>query len=446
MIRLGHSAFVLPVVLLSLASSAQSAVVPGFELIPLTEDSWYNDTGRVNNCGEVVFSIRHNNVYNLEEMYLYDNGLITRLTNDNVNDSLPDINDGGTMVWTRAVGLGGTAEIAIHDGTTLQLLSSDNLADSAPFINKLGHVTWSKFTGSGCSDAIVMFYDGITTVEITNGGYSDQASGLNDLDEIVWTRYDFCQSPWVSDIQLYSGGEITTLTSNEREPQIPTITFNDLTGLTQVGWRSEHPDTSYFGRLWDPNTGAVTIRDPGSSPFINSYGEIAMGAPGQGVHSSAQVWLYRPAAGQWMQATDEVESSIPRDINDYGEIVVRHTLLPETDLSFLRRIRNGDVDLDFDVDLDDYFEWSDCWTGPLETDGLCHCRFMDMQHDRDIDMADFAAFQNAFGQPVKRIAACLTYGDTLDVTTTSARLGLDRGRLWIEVDAGKSASFAGTCS
>ena len=379
------------------------AGVPGFEIVPITDDLWYKQRPAVNNCGQIVYGSRYNNEYYLEDMYLYENGATTRLTDDVASDRLPDINDAGMMVWMRTTNGEPTAEIVIHDGSNMTLLTEDNCADYAPRVNSSGHVAWSKYTEEGCSasQGDVMFYDGATIQQLTTGWYSDQVNGINDLDEIVWTRYDFCQSPWVSDIQMYSAGQIVTLTAGEEDPQGPDVAFNVLTGLTQAVWHSEHVASGeLFTRLWDQGTTAVTIFDPAAGPQINSYGEVAMVAPGQAVHPGWQVWLYRSESGQYIQVTDTVDVNTPRDINDYGEIVMTRGLYPDDDIFFLRRIRNGDVDLDFDVDLDDYFEWSDCWTGPLETDGLCHCRFMDMQHDRDIDMADFAAFQNAFGQPV----------------------------------------------
>ena len=35
-------------------------------------------------------------------------------------------------------------------------------------------------------------------------------------------------------------------------------------------------------------------------------------------------------------------------------------------------------------------------SGPVETVRLCECRFLDIDHDRDVDLADFGAFQNLF--------------------------------------------------
>jgi hypothetical protein len=56
----------------------------------------------------------------------------------------------------------------------------------------------------------------------------------------------------------------------------------------------------------------------------------------------------------------------------------------------------GDVDVDGDVDLDDYPLWGDCMTGP-HTEWLePGCQVFDFNGDGDVDLRDFAAFQRAF--------------------------------------------------
>jgi hypothetical protein len=61
----------------------------------------------------------------------------------------------------------------------------------------------------------------------------------------------------------------------------------------------------------------------------------------------------------------------------------------------------GDIDVDADVDLDDYAQWSDCLAGPGEAaaQGACppgRATIADLDDDGDIDLADFAALQGAF--------------------------------------------------
>jgi hypothetical protein len=59
------------------------------------------------------------------------------------------------------------------------------------------------------------------------------------------------------------------------------------------------------------------------------------------------------------------------------------------------------VDLDNDVDLDDFGYFAKCYTGSIPTDRLCECRFLDIDHDRDVDSDDFALFmENYTGEPL----------------------------------------------
>jgi len=67
---------------------------------------------------------------------------------------------------------------------------------------------------------------------------------------------------------------------------------------------------------------------------------------------------------------------------------------------------SGDFDSDQAVTLDDFYFFHECLTndrpgihgGPDLASGP-GCRFADFDSDSDTDLADFAAFQNAFAQP-----------------------------------------------
>jgi len=57
----------------------------------------------------------------------------------------------------------------------------------------------------------------------------------------------------------------------------------------------------------------------------------------------------------------------------------------------------GDFDDDGDCDLTDFANWSACVTGPDGGPYELGCEAFDIQFDADVDLRDFAGFQNAFG-------------------------------------------------
>lgn len=59
----------------------------------------------------------------------------------------------------------------------------------------------------------------------------------------------------------------------------------------------------------------------------------------------------------------------------------------------------GDLDLDGDVDLDDYVLFAGCVSGP-EGGLMTGCAVADLENDGDVDLRDFQTFQSAFGVAV----------------------------------------------
>ena len=85
-----------------------------------------------------------------------------------------------------------------------------------------------------------------------------------------------------------------------------------------------------------------------------------------------------------------------RDINDDGEAVWLLTTPGHRDVWVMCRVRDGDRDIDSDVDAEDFAAFPGCMTGPVDTEHLCTCRFYDLDHDRDVDLNDFGNLQNLF--------------------------------------------------
>ncbi|MBU0637883.1 MAG: hypothetical protein KKB50_03390, partial [Planctomycetes bacterium] len=96
----------------------------------------------------IVFSGRLGANEHSDEIFLYEDGELIPLTDDAVRDGFPDINDDGTIVWSRGIGpdgpYGPTLEIVMWQDGELTRLTDDDVSDYGPEINNLGHIVWSS--------------------------------------------------------------------------------------------------------------------------------------------------------------------------------------------------------------------------------------------------------------------------------------------------------------
>jgi hypothetical protein len=373
----------------------------GFEIIEVTNDvEFWDSFPELNNCGQIVFSKRMGNSWSQSEIFFYENGALVQLTENSDRDVWAVMNNLGDIVWLRGIGSAGAHQVILYqEGETTVLADSLTGLGGGLDLNDLGHVTWAEDNDDGCleTEHRVLFFDGTDSFTISEGGGSHQSMQLNNSDEIVWTNYQFCVNPWDSDILFTSGAAPVPVSANHFEVQIPRI--NDL---SQVVWQGPdgiqlwHPpgvlpesdDDGFYGSI-------TTITTDGASPSINNHSDISFGRLREDTQTG-QLWLYR--AGQFHQITDDpLNSHKVSFLNDWGEMAWQRGTFPIGDVMFMRRIRNGEADFNGFIDRQDHAALVSCLTGPTETDGLCDCRFLDIDHDRDVDLADFALFQQNFG-------------------------------------------------
>ncbi|MCG3129088.1 MAG: hypothetical protein CHACPFDD_03997 [Phycisphaerae bacterium] len=137
--------------LIWLGPAAVAQVPPGYEIVQLTENSWQEDPPKINNHDQIVFA-RRSGPNGTGEIILYDRATdnFTQLTNDAINDILPDINDDGVIVWSSEFGppdqYGPTGEIMLRwpDGT-IEQLTDDGRHDRGPRINAVSRVAWFAY-------------------------------------------------------------------------------------------------------------------------------------------------------------------------------------------------------------------------------------------------------------------------------------------------------------
>lgn len=370
-----------------LMPGANVEIPTGYEIIDIDTGNALFDV-RMNSCGEVVYSAGLPQD-DSAEIFLYDNGSIVQLTQNTERDLGPDINDSGTIIWARGLPETGYEIVRLTDGEELSLGIGSSVS-----LNALGHAVWKYLPDpvDCAAEANVFFYDGQKVTQITEDGRSNQSAEINDMDEIVWTSTDFCASPWTSEIHLYSGGEIQILPTMTSQSVVPSIN-----NVGVVAWKS------IAGiELWQD--GITTLfTEWGGTPALNDQGHIYFIRFHQDV-AAWQSWMYRD--GTFHRLTDDTVWNLIGDINEWGECTwnwqsnINDTgdIVPGG-IRMLRRVRNGDIDLDFAIDMIDYATFPQCLTGPGDFDRLCNCRFADMGHNRNVDLADFALFQNTFAHP-----------------------------------------------
>ncbi|MCC7293700.1 MAG: hypothetical protein IT449_16705 [Phycisphaerales bacterium] len=373
------------------AASALHAQLPGFEIVQITSDSPDDSGSQLNNCGQVVFRKRIGESWSTSEIFLYDNGKVFRLTNDNNRDVHPTIDDAGKILWLRGIGNAGVTQIMVYEHGEVSVFRENAEGVSDPVGNASGAVAWSEFYDRGCwsIDGDVHLSDGMGERRISDGAKSNQSPHLNSTQKLVWTRYDFCPNPWISSIMLHNGSGVMELTQGQIQPQLP-----EMNDSLQTAFWSRTEQGGDLVQLWEDGV-IHTIFEGGGPPHINNLGEVQFTDGGY-------TFLYR--SGDIIQVTFEYAKHGGKDLNDFTEMSMEAGKGFQSDVFMMRRSRTGDADLNLRVDTLDYKRLNDCLRGPewLErnrespTDTLCECRFVDLDEDNDVDLKDAATLFNAF--------------------------------------------------
>ncbi len=361
----------------------------GFEIVEFGFSEKQTSIPGLNGCGQIVY---HTGGFTqpTTEAYLYDNGRIVQLTNNNVPDVLPDINDAGTIVWThdyKGLGRGGTITM-LRNGKLTELGTG-----SGAEINNRDHVAWKYLWGVTCrAESDIYLYKRRRPRLIFADGLSNQGARLNDRDQIVWKRARHCAQPWWSDIMLYADLRVRVISPDPGNPNNQYVDQH-INNPGVVAWMLE--ETIF---LWEDGDVREFIVDA-RSPSLNNLGDMFFR---RWVDGYPQIWVYLQSTGErgfFLIADDRVHNLLGH-MNDFAEVAWRWSIDlregPDGGIRFMRRVRTGDSEFDEDIDLVDYGAFADCMTGPGRVDRLCDCRFLDIDHDGDVDLADFARFQNAF--------------------------------------------------
>ncbi len=356
---------------------------PGWELVKITDDPELDEHVAMNNVGQIVFSKRMPDSAR-EEIFLYDNGKLRRLTFDNFQDQGGRINDNGTIVWHRLPAFNGDdSEIfRYRDGVIEQLTDNDDQDFRADITNS-EVIMWSR-RPDGETAQLVQYRDGVVT-QITNNGVTNTCVRMNANEDFAWIAYDFKAEPsWRSTIMCSIGSVTHEITDGTNQPQGCAITNDGL-----VGWHDEGGIKLWQDGItaWIPNT-----TEDASGPALSNVAEILY-ASWNGVF-----WSPFVVRGETThQLTNSEEQNMGGgNINDIGEVVLEMGDFPELDIWLMWRTRTpGDFTGDGRIDRFDFESMLNCLSNEAcgtQTPPVCLDVF-DLDDDGDIDFRDFAAFQ-----------------------------------------------------
>lgn len=369
-------------------------IPPGYEVVYLDVGYPYHGNAAINDRGQIVISARRvPGDSSTSELFLYDAGVWTQLTNDRVIDAFPDINNDGTIVWSRSAGADGSLEIfrRLADGTTTRL-TNDVYWDYTPRLNESGDVVWSQLIRAGCGSATanVMLHSNAGAQTIYADGFSNQVVRMNAAGQIVWTRYNFCDSPWTSAIMLYSDGAFRQLTTDQLEPQSPGISDDGM-----VAWSCYRP-LPFDDEIQIWRDGTTSILTNGGGLSVNRLGDIGFDR----WYDWNGTWsVHRHYRGELRVIASDSVWNYDSDINVHGEMVWIHGTPPDdTVVGYLRRFPVGDMNcdrrvnaLDIDsfvlalVDIDEY----------SRLNPACDASLADCNQDGRVNVFDIDFFVSA---------------------------------------------------
>lgn len=324
------------VLLLLVFETASAQIPPGFELVYLSTGRPVHRDVAINSQGHLITAAREVPLApQSSDLFFYDGTAFTQLTNDDVTDAMPSINDLDEIVWCRAIGVGDTFEVMRMREWNTDQITTNSVSEFTPQINGAGQIVWNDWPRTGCSNSVasIFLYDdqqGIRT--IISDGVSNQGPVINERGDIAWTRYDYCRSPWTSEILALIDGQMQVLTTDQREPQVPGISDNG-----RVAWYCYTPPPPGEDSIQIWNDGeTTTLTGWGSGLRMNGRGDIAFDR----WYDSNQTWqVHLYLNGQFYQITNGAAWSYVAGINDLGEVVFITGNPPyNTQIGLLRRV------------------------------------------------------------------------------------------------------------
>ena len=248
------------------------------------------------------------------EIYLYSDGGVTQLTNNNADDINPRLGATDQVVWQ---GFDGDDwEIFHFNGTSVIQLTNNSVDDLNPEIEVNGtNIVWQRFDGS---DFEIMFKKNTSITQITNNSIDD-VRPFTGFSQVLWSA----NQDGDYDIYNYNGSSILNLSNNDVHDELLFVR-----GINVV-WRSyTKPEGEIFlsgGSIaWQLTFNHFKESDPQTTGKLFVWsGQTSDSGEDEEIYSmvtvsesDATIKLYVPASASFLQGTERT-----LDFDAYGRFL-----------------------------------------------------------------------------------------------------------------------------
>ncbi len=391
--------FVTVVVALALASvpipRAAAQIPEGWEIVEIfpAGTEYYCGRPDINDRGQIVFHRRLWPSRNEIEIILYDRGRLVQLTDDDVYDAFPRINNVGDIVWSRDLDPDPIVErigIVRWCSGKLDVFSDpgdDYWGEGSADINDFGQIVWQRLSRESGAELQIFLFEGNAITPLTDDALSNQSARINTNGDVVWTQYHFSASPWFSQIMGYLTGLVRQLSSGRQQIQGP-----HLNDFLQVVWTNSQ--TGVY--IWDAGETQRIVTNNAINARINNRGAICMSRWDE---SNKEVGLWLLTDGKLSQITDgSFGGNIP-EVNARSEITFESGGFPSYGIALLTKPSfRADLDFDGDADVKDFAILQACFG--VSISGMAEsCTSSDINNDGNVDSSDIREFVEWFGGP-----------------------------------------------
>ena len=208
--------------------------------------------------GDIVFVGGDLDNPEVSQVYLFSNGILTKITDNNTQKMLGysnlSINKQKQMVWiqsdydatlTNLVGFNVyTATPTTKPKRINNLISEFNNICAYPSINDNGQIVWQQY-GEGTDTDIFLYSNGIVT-EIFPGGGEENFPRINNNGYVVFEGWNPPEGDYISKIYLWDGNEATTIASKESANCAFPIIDNDNNVVFQTPYEAKPAEGNVY--------------------------------------------------------------------------------------------------------------------------------------------------------------------------------------------------------